>query len=356
MRIAVWVVRGTFILLSVFVAVLIERTIWPSQPAFWGSYDFVAMVIGLTAAVVLVTLDIIFRNKSIAVVLAVSLGLIVGALLEWLVAYILIRSETVAGMEPRSLASIELAIMLFFCYVAVTVILQTREDFRLVIPYMQFQPHGAGPRPMVLDTSVIIDGRIADICDTFVFDNALVVPRFVLLELQHIADSADRLKRNRGRRGLDMLNRLQRNPKAHVEIRDLPEDVSGAVDTKLIRMAKVLNGRVVTNDFNLSKIAQLQAVEVVNINDLAKALRPVVLPGEELQVKIIRPGDEPGQGVGYLDDGTMVVVENGKPLIGNRHTVIVSNVYQTSAGRMIFAKPANAPSSSRGRNSGGRRS
>jgi uncharacterized protein YacL len=234
---------------------------------------------------------------------------------------------------------IEISILVLLCYVAISIILQTREDFRFVIPYVKFSQEG-GSLPFVLDTSVIIDGRIADIADTGVMDNTLVVPRFVLNELQGIADSADRLKRNRGRRGLDVLNRLQKCPRLSVEIRDMFAESAEAVDTKLIRMAKAIKGRVVTNDFNLNKIAQLQEVEVVNINDLAQALRPVVLPGEDMEVKIIRAGEEPGQGVGYLEDGTMVVVEQGRDLIGQKVPVTVNNVYQTSAGRMIFGKHA----------------
>ena len=167
-----------------------------------------------------------------------------------------------------------------------------------------------------------------------------MVPRYVLDEVQGIADSADRLKRNRGRRGLDILNRLQKSSHVNVQIRDILTESRESVDAKLVQTARELAGRVVTNDFNLNKIAQLQGVEVINVNDLAQALRPVVLPGEEMDVKIIRPGEEQGQGVGYLDDGTMVVVEQGREMIGQRATIVVNNVYQTSAGRMIFGRPS----------------
>jgi uncharacterized protein YacL len=219
--------------------------------------------------------------------------------------------------------------------------MQTKNDIRFIIPYVEFAPERRGPKPMVLDTSVIIDGRIADICDTKIIDSQIVIPRFILTELQHIADSAEKIKRNRGRRGLDMLNRLQKNEKVNIEMLDLTmseEESDLDVDSRLIKLAKNLDGRLVTNDYNLNKIAQLQGVEVVNINELANALRPVVLPGEELGVKIIKPGEEIGQGVGYLDDGTMVVVEHGKNKIGQEVKIIVTSVLQTSAGKMIFGR------------------
>jgi len=191
----------------------------------------------------------------------------------------------------------------------------------------------------ILDTSVIIDGRIADICRTGFIEGALVIPSFVLEELQHIADSSDVLKRNRGRRGLDILNKIQKELKVKVQIWEGDFDDVAEVDSKLIKLAKVLNGKVVTNDFNLNKVCELQGVPVLNINDLANAVKPVVLPGEELTVQVIKDGKEYGQGVAYLDDGTMIVVEGGREYIGHDVDVLVTSVLQTSAGRMIFAKP-----------------
>lgn len=191
----------------------------------------------------------------------------------------------------------------------------------------------------ILDTSVIIDGRIADICKTGFIEGTLVIPEFVLEELQHIADSSDLLKRNRGRRGLDILNKIQKELDVHVLIYEGDfEDIS-EVDSKLVKLAKVLSGKVVTNDFNLNKVCELQGVSVLNINDLANAVKPVVLPGEEIVVQVIKDGKENGQGVAYLDDGTMIVVEGGREYIGVTMEVLVTSVLQTSAGRMIFAKP-----------------
>lgn len=197
----------------------------------------------------------------------------------------------------------------------------------------------AKPRYKILDTSVIIDGRIADICKTGFVDGTLLIPNFVLEELQHIADSSDALKRNRGRRGLDILNRIRKelDVKVKIEEKDFPDIQE--VDSKLVRLAQELNGDIITNDYNLNKVAELQGIKVLNINELANAIRPVVLPGEEMEVQVIKDGKEIGQGIGYLDDGTMIVVENGRRYIGQTITVVVTSVLQTAAGRMIFGKP-----------------
>lgn len=196
-----------------------------------------------------------------------------------------------------------------------------------------------GKQLKILDTSVIIDGRIADICKTGFLEGTLVIPGFVLEELQHIADSSDVLKRNRGRRGLDILNKIQKELPTNVEIYEGDFEEISEVDSKLVKLAKISSGMVVTNDFNLNKVCELQGVSVLNINDLANAVKPVVLPGEELNVQVIKDGKEQHQGVAYLDDGTMIVVEGGRDHIGKHLDVVVTSVLQTSAGRMIFAKP-----------------
>lgn len=194
-------------------------------------------------------------------------------------------------------------------------------------------------KPKILDTSVIIDGRIADICQTNFLEGTILIPQFILEELQHIADSSDVLKRNRGRRGLDILNRIQKELDVQVEMYEGDFEEVQEVDSKLVKLAKVINGVVVTNDFNLNKVCDFQGVEVLNINDLANAVKPVVLPGEELVVQVIKDGKEQKQGIAYLDDGTMIVVEDGRNYIGKTIEVLITSVLQTSAGRMIFAKP-----------------
>ncbi|TAH48222.1 MAG: PIN domain nuclease [Chloroflexota bacterium] len=200
---------------------------------------------------------------------------------------------------------------------------------------------GNSERTILLDTSVIIDGRIADISRTGFLDGVLTIPRFVLNELQHIADSSDALRRNRGRRGLDMLNKLQKDSIVPIKITDVDVEEVREVDDKLVRLAKQLRAPVLTNDFNLNKVAEIQGVRVLNVNELANALRAIVLPGENMHVKLVQEGKELGQGVAYLDDGTMVVVENGKKYLGNSIDVTVTRMLQTNQGRMIFATPAN---------------
>jgi len=226
------------------------------------------------------------------------------------------------------------------CYLCISILIQTKDDFRFIIPYVEFAKEVKGLKPYILDTSVAIDGRIADLVETNVLDNQLIMPRFVLSELQAIADSSDKLRRARGRRGLDILNRLRNNKNIDLKIydRELPEMDGQPVDMKLVLLAKHMEGKIVTGDYNLNKVARLHNVAVINLNDIANSLKPVFLPGESLAVRIVKPGEEMGQGVGYLDDGTMIVVEGGREHLGKEVKINVTSVLQTSAGRMIFGK------------------
>lgn len=239
-------------------------------------------------------------------------------------------------------STVKLMIGVICCYLTVSFILQTKDDIRFVIPYVEFSKQAKGGRPLVLDTSAIIDGRIADLADTRIFESELVVPRFVLAELQLVADSSDKLKRNRGRRGLDVLHKLQSSKIMDVNILDAKPEPGAptAVDERLVDLAQKLNGRIVTTDYNLNQVAQLRGVDVINVNDLANAMKPLFLPGESLRVKVIKMGEESGQGIGYLEDGTMVVVEGGREHIGQTVAISVTSALQTSAGRMIFGRPA----------------
>ena len=236
-----------------------------------------------------------------------------------------------------------LAAVLVFGYLGFHVAMQRRDE--VAGSLLRLERTGGGRDrirwrgvPKLLDTSVIIDGRVADVVKAGFLEGPLVVPRSVLNELQRIADSSDTLRRNRGRRGLDILHRLQQELQA-VQIMDDPKDPGLDVDGRLIAMAKQLHGWIVTNDFNLNKVAELQGIKVLNINELAQSLRPIVLPGEELVVQVVKDGKEAGQGIGYLDDGTMVVVEGGRKFIGEKFDVVVTSVLQTVAGRMIFGRP-----------------
>jgi len=243
-----------------------------------------------------------------------------------------------------------MALATIVCYSCISILLQTKDDFRFIIPYVEFAKEVKGLKPYVLDTSVVIDGRIADIVETRVIDNQLIMPQFVIAELQAIADSNDKLKRNRGRRGLDILNRLRSDPKVDLMIydRDLPEFAGQPVDQRLVLLAKHLEGKVVTNDYNLNKVAKLHNVGVINLNDIANSLKPVFLPGEEIEVRIVKAGEEAGQGVGYLEDGTMVVIEGGRDHISQLVMAVVTSVLQTSAGRMVFGRYTRMVSASEG--------
>lgn len=296
---------------------------------------------------VVIALDIFVPRKSLASISGLFFGLAVGMVVAYgfsLILNLLMTSRGAAELtasQASFLNAIKLAIGVICCYLAVSFILQTKDDVRFVIPYVEFAKETKGARPLVLDTSVIVDGRIADIATTRIFESEIIVPRFVLHELQTIADSSDKLKRARGRRGLDMLNRLQANEHIDIRILDVvPERsaVTAGVDEMLVDLSLQLNGRVVTNDYNLNKIAQLRGVTVININDLTNALRPVVLPGEPLSIKVIKPGEESGQGIGYLEDGTMVVAEGARDRLGEMVHLTVTSVLQTSAGRMIFGR------------------
>lgn len=252
------------------------------------------------------------------------------------------RAEALSAIQTQQnlLLGVKVVLGVITCYFCISLVLQTKDDFRFILPYIEFAKQIRGHRPTILDTSVIIDGRIVDIVETQIMQGVIIVPRFVLDELQLIADSADKLKRSRGRRGLEILQKLQALTaiEVHIEERDA-EGIN--VDQKLIDLAQQMQGRVMTNDFNLNKIAGLRGVDVININDLAKALRPVVLPGEHMTVKLVKPGESPTQGVGYLEDGTMVVVEDGRSHLDHNVDLVVTSTLQTSAGRMIFGRFAH---------------
>lgn len=272
-----------------------------------------------------------------------TFGLVIGLFLAYLISHLYI------GISLPFLGTVlSLMTYLLFGYLGVSIatkrgkdIIATLSSGRKNLPSSKNKGKGYDVVPKILDTSVIIDGRIADIMKTGFLEGNIVIPEFVLVELRHIADSSDNLKRNRGRRGLDILNRIQNE--YGVEIYNTNDDKSleeiPEVDVKLLKLAQNMNGKVVTNDFNLNKVAMIKGVDVLNINELANALKPVVLPGEEMELFLIKEGKENNQAVAYLDDGTMIVVEDGKRFIGETIDVIVTSVLQTSAGRMIFAKP-----------------
>jgi uncharacterized protein YacL len=351
-----WLLRGVFGAIVISLSMLAYRHF--SEMGTDPTHQFTAWmvflgVLGVGFAIVLV--DVLIRNKQITTLSAVYFGALLGLMLGYILSTALspflfswdVPIDPGAAARQKYLErGVTLFLMVICCYVTISTLLQTKDEFRFIIPYVEFSKQVKGGRPLVLDTSVIIDGRIADVCDTRFIDTKLIVPRFVLQELQAVADSSDKLKRNRGRRGLDMLKRMQNNPKVELqmheanlsELRDVQK-----VDERLVVLAKALGARVVTNDYNLNKIAQLQGVEVINLNELSNALKSVALPGEAMNVRLVKAGDQIGQGVGYLEDGTMVVVEQGRAAIGQEVTITVTSVLQTPAGRMIFGRIENKP-------------
>jgi uncharacterized protein YacL len=323
---------------------------------------FLGIVLGLAVGGLIVFIEISAKEFSIRKFSAIVIGLALGALASWVIIAILDNAlpetfygETHPGAEPDKTLSpdetakkttaanvkkaIDVFVTMICVYLGVALALKGEKHFNLLLPQSSVPEKGNGSATnIIVDTSVIIDGRIADIVETGFIEGILVIPRFVLKELQLIADSSDPLKRTRGRRGLDILNRIQKDPHIHVNIHETDFPETPEVDSKLVKLAKLLGGKVFTNDYNLNKVAEFQQIKVLNVNDLANALKPVILPGETMVIRIVREGKELGQGVAYLDDGTMVVVNSGKDRIGQKLEVAVTSVLQTSAGRMIFAE------------------
>ena len=332
------ILRLLFLLAMAGIGLLFGRALTPSDEQLAiPQLPLYMMLAFMGAAVVVIVLDFSLRRKNISLVSAVFFGLVVGIVVAMLLGPVV---DITVWIPEKAREPVKVGIAVIASYLAISLILQTKDDFRFIIPYIEFAKQQKGGRPLLLDTSAVIDGRIADVAETRFLDSPLVVPRFVLTELQTVADSTDRLKRNRGRRGLDILNRLQ--SMAHVDIgiqeSPVPAQPGDGVDQRLVAMAAGVSGRIVTNDFNLNKVAKVSGIEVINLNDLANALKPAFLPGETVEVTVIKPGQEGGQGVGYLEDGTMIVVEDGEKSIGQAVTITVTSVLPTSAGRIIFGR------------------
>jgi len=338
----IWIFRTIFII--IVLGVLLFNASSENISKEENSLSFWAVVwSGLGMMVFVFLLDVLTPKKKLSALAGVFFGLLVGLLISGALALVvdMVNNSYGIGLIPEAVAAIKWMIGVCICYLVISIVMRTKDDVRFVIPYVEFAKQTKGTRPLVLDTSAIIDGRVADLCQSRLFDAPLIVPRFVLNELQLIADSADKLKRNRGRRGLDVLNKMQTSSTIEVQIDDtsVPEvEEVKSVDQKLVMFTKHCNGRLATTDYNLSKVAQVRAVDVVNINDLANVLKVVALPGDTMEVRIIKPGEEAEQGIGYLDDGTMVVVEGARNKIGRELVISVTSSLQTSAGKMIFGK------------------
>ncbi len=306
--------------------------------------DFVAIghsglrgvVIGFGFGGLLIAVDEMLKSFSLRAFSAVTFGLLLGIC----VALLIDNSGLFDNADDNQKLLIRLGLFLGFGYIGIILAMRSnKEDFSLIIPYVRFRPQNQMDNLILLDTSVIIDGRVADLIEAHFLEGLIVVPRFVLKELQQIADSSDAIKRARGRRGLEMLNRIQRNTQAEVRIHegDFPEEKG--VDSKLVRLARnPADAKLYTNDYNLSKIAELQKVSCVNLHEVAKCLKVILLPGEILRLKIVREGKDKGQGIGYMPDGTMVVINNGQSHVGEQVEAEVQSLLQTGAGIIVFAE------------------
>ena len=323
-------IRVFFVILSVIIGFQVGSFV----QAGVSNFSFLGSVIGFVVSLLIILLEFTMRKVSVRGLSSAVFGLLFGLIMAKVV------SDTMAliSLDQNLVYSLRVILTLVFCYLGMIMAIRGRDEFNIIIPYVKFSRQDQKDEMVLLDTSVIIDGRIADICKTGFLDGKFIVPRFVLKELQQIADSSDSLKRERGRRGLDILGKLQKSPNIDVKIHN--EDFADIreVDLKLVKLAKVLGAKIFTNDYNLNKVSEIQGIRVLNVNELANALRPVVLPGEKLEIRLIKEGKEYNQAVGYLEDGTMVVVDNGRRFIGQNVNPVVGSVLQTAAGRMIFAK------------------
>ncbi len=306
-----------------------------AAPGGW-MVGLAGLLLGALCGVIVWVLQRKFRQISLKVIVSGILGFGVGLGLVWIL-FVAVGDLLLHIPEDMAMA-LRIVVTIGAAYLGAAIAVEKEREFSVanLVRLLREEPRTKSYK--ILDTSVIIDGRIADICETGFLEGTLLIPQFVLRELQHIADSSDPLKRNRGRRGLDILQKIQKKIDVHVEISDMEFPEIREVDAKLVAMAKAYNAKVVTNDFNLNKVAGLHGVGVLNINELTNALKPVVLPGEDMRVYVLKEGKEYNQGVAYLDDGTMVVVDNGRRFIGQTIEVCVTTVLQTTAGRMIFSR------------------
>jgi uncharacterized protein YacL len=300
----------------------------------WDAYRLFASFIGLGIGALVVLVDILLKGFSLRGLSAITFGLAVGALISYLIGI----SPLFARGDEQNLFIVRLALFLTCTYLCAVIALRGKDEFNLVIPYVRFVPHEVDVPLVVVDTSVLIDGRIARVCETGFFSSALVIPSFVLKELQAVADSPDPIRQARGRRGLEVLNELRRIK--HLDIRIPESHVSRRqdVDAKLVFLAQSMRAKLLTTDFNLTKLAEFQGVQCLNLNQLAKSLRPELMLGEVVNIELNRPGKEESQAVGYLEDGSMVVVVNGRNHLGHRVNAEITSVLPTTGGKMVFAR------------------
>ena len=301
------------------------------------------LVLGLLLGLVVVLADRLLKGVSLRLFSSATFGLLLGLIF----ANLLIASDILRYQSETAQWAVRLIIYAVFAYLGMMLAMRSsRDEFSLIIPYVRFARETTQHEPLVVDTNVIIDGRIADLCATGFLSSSLIVPRFILDELQTLADSHEATKRERGRRGLEILNQLQRSREMELTVHETAsDDADLGTDARLVRIARVLKARLLTNDHALTQVARLQRVGVLNLSDLVRALRPTVVAGDEIDLHLVKEGREPHQAVGYLPDGTMIVVNHARAHVGKTRTVVVASALQTAAGRLIFAELKNGAAS-----------
>ena len=331
------VLRILFVVAVAGAAAAFVNARFDDPPSVVTRYPGIAWVLLVAGMCLVIVGDLLIRRKRIENIAAVYFGVLVGSLLSYLLMQALTPFVANSGWEDV----LEILVTLSLCYVSVSFLLQTKGEFRFVIPYVEFSRELRGGRPLVLDSTALIDGRIAGLADAGMADTLLVVPDFVIDAVQTTADSTDKHRRERGRRGLDVLHKLRSGADTHVRIEETGEDVAGSeAEHRLLALVGEFGGRLLTTDQNLARAATARGLECVNLNAVAKALRPRFIPGDKIRLQIQKPGDNPGQGVGYLDDGTMVVCEEAVDRQHEDVEVEVTSLLQSGNGRMIFAKLA----------------
>lgn len=336
------IIRASYILICVGAIATFCFSDIDSHPTVIRENPATTFILMTAIAMSVLLIDVLIPQKRVDIVSAVYFGLLIGTLLAYLFNLAFrpfFSMQDLFGNEGYSFyVGFSLLTVLVLPYLCITFLLQTKDQFRLVIPYVEFSRELKGGRPLILDSSALIDGRIADLVLTNIVDSEFIVPQFILQEVQDIADSHDKLRRGRGRRGLDVLKRLQQDPKVDIKVHETEPNSTKTVDQRLVEITRELHGRLVTNDVNLNKLAGVQGVDVVSLNEVANSLKPRFIPGEHVRIRIIKEGEGQGQGIGYLDDGTMVVVEQGTREMGHEVDTVVTSVLQNNAGRMIFSR------------------
>ncbi|MFH1423049.1 MAG: PIN/TRAM domain-containing protein, partial [Planctomycetota bacterium] len=342
-RIKLLGIRALFIIVCVGIGLFLSTYGQAETDSIFTADSLWYMLGAVVTALILIIVEMFFSGSDISTVSSIVFGLIIGFIMASLFKGVVFLMVEDAKSFVELKTPIQLILTVIFCYLGVMFLMRTRHDFRFIIPYVEFRKDVRTGRPLILDTSAIIDGRIIDIMNTKLVESEIITPNFVIEELHVLSDSRDKIKRNRGKRGLDILNEIKRSKNIDLKI-DNEDFQEPDVDTKLVALAASKNGKIITTDSNLERLAQIRNVTIVNLHRLADSLHQVILVGEDFNVRLVKSGENPGQGVGYLADGTMVVIDSGRDYIGQEIIATVTSTHQTTAGRMIFGKVKSAES------------